>query len=179
MGLVLGVVLVVGGFVYLRSGSAELTPGPTTYTGSPFPNIPQPVGGTSTSAQGQAPVLAVKMSSGRTLNVNDFRNLPATATTANIPGYYYLAGGINPANGQPPHYQTFYSDSDQTFHITLYEEPLAQYRAQAEQELMHILGISPQQMCALKYVVATNNGVSPIYDGQNLGFSFCPGAVAL
>ena len=44
---------------------------------------------------------------------------------------------------------------------------------------MQHLGISESDMCRLSYMVSVPNRVNTIYAGQNLGFSFCMGAVAL
>ena len=92
--------------------------------------------------------------------------------------YYILVGTDDPSAPNPP-YEIDYSGKDQSFGVTLYKEPLGQYRTQAEQDLMKRLGISQTDMCRIAYVLAVGPGVNETFAGKNLGFSFCPGATAL
>jgi len=133
---------------------------------------------TATVTPAKTNTIRVALHNGYTVAVNDFKDDPATVKDPNNAGYYYLAGGASPALTHPP-YQIFYTDSDLSFTITLYKEPIGQYRKQAEQELMQKLGTNETIMCNLNYTVATVNGLEPAYDGVNLGFSFCPGATVL
>ncbi|MFZ1987989.1 MAG: hypothetical protein WAV21_03100 [Minisyncoccia bacterium] len=114
---------------------------------------------------------------GTTIQVKNFKLNPLVTKDPNNPKAYNFAGA-NPALTKPP-YHSFYIDSDESFHIALYIEPLGAYRVQAEQDLMGKLGLSEQNMCLLKYVVAVGPGVNDTYVGKNLGFSFCPGATKL
>jgi hypothetical protein len=57
--------------------------------------------------------------------------------------------------------------------------PLAQSRRQAEQLLMKKLSLSKNQMCQLEYQLLVDRHTSPTHAGEDLKFSFCPGAVAL
>jgi tetratricopeptide (TPR) repeat protein len=72
-----------------------------------------------------------------------------------------------------------YLSQTQAFNIMIYEEPIGEVRQQAEQYLEQQLGISQTDMCRLNYTVIAPNSVNQIYGGQNLGFSFCPGATQL
>jgi hypothetical protein len=102
------------------------------------------------------------------------------------PGYYYIGYHMpttgytagSTATDNPP-YTILYIDSTQYFTISLLKEPIKQVRADAEQYLMQRLGISQDQMCRLRYTVSVPSSVSQIYSSQNLGFSFCSGAVQL
>jgi hypothetical protein len=76
-------------------------------------------------------------------------------------------------------YNIGYDGVAKSFTIALLKEPLGNSRKEAEQFLMTTLGITQQQMCSLNYYVGTTYFVNESYDSSNLGFSFCPGAVAL
>ena len=76
-------------------------------------------------------------------------------------------------------YDILFNVSDNTFTISLLAEPLGSARISAEQYLMHVLNVSKDDMCNLRYVVSTTSYVNPTYGGTNLGFSFCPNAVKL
>jgi hypothetical protein len=39
--------------------------------------------------------------------------------------------------------------------------------------------MTPLDMCSLNYYLGTDQGVNPYYAGEELGFSFCSGAVDL
>lgn len=154
----------------------QLTPG----GGNSTTVVPGGSGGTQGTSQGSGITSAgvsVPLVGGQTLQVKDFKKDPATLTSKNLPGHYYLAGGIGSTAGIP--FRTFYLESDGSFRITLLQEPLSETRAAAESDLMARLGITEKQMCGLNYIVSVLNSVNPNYPGRNLGFSFCPGAEAL
>lgn len=139
-------------------------------------------GGTQTptdgSAPGQANTTSISGQGGGAMTVNDFKHDPETKADPNNAGQYYLAGGLAPAAGVTP-YSIFFVDANQSFNITLLQEPIGDIRAQAESELVRRLGISKEQACLLNYYVGVPAGVNEIYAGRNLGFSFCPGATQL
>lgn len=121
---------------------------------------------------------------GGTILTKDFKKDSATGKYP-TPGYYYI-GPHAPIDGvsdraaiDNPPYIILYIDSTQYFNIELLQQPIAGARTQAEQYLMGKLGISQSQMCQLKYDVAVPYSVDQTHTGTNLGFSFCPGAVAL
>ena len=142
-------------------------------TQTQFPNS----GNTNTSSS-TSQLLSVATLTGGSVLVKNFENSPTTAKDPTGDGYYYVSGGLYQNQTHAP-YQIFYDSEHQYFGITLYKEPLGQYRTQAENELMQDLGISQQQMCSLNYDISVGQGINDLYVGQNLGFSFCPGAVAL
>ena len=113
-----------------------------------------------------------------TIVVSDFRKATTTIEDTNNPGRYHLAGGTGLAQVEAP-YLIVYTESDQSFNISLELEPLADTRRQAEQYLMQNLGITQDDMCWLRYAVLVPYEVNQIYAGKNLGFSFCPGATQL
>lgn len=153
---------------------------PTTQVTNPFggnttsSNVPttSPTGGTTGITQ----TMPISLADGSSIQVADFTKDPETQTTPNIPGHYFISGGIGTANIP---YSIFYVTSDQSFTISLLQEPIGQMRQEAEQELMQKLDIDEATMCQLRYTVLVSNDVNATYAGHNLGFSFCPGAVVL
>ena len=133
---------------------------------------------TSTGSNSNSGGLPITTSTGNSITVKNFENTPTTVKDPSGDGYYYVAGGANVNTTHAP-YQIFYDSQHQYFGITLYKEPLGQYRTQAEDELMQELGISQQQMCSLNYDVSAGPGINDLYSSENIGFSFCPGAVPL
>jgi len=102
-------------------------------------------------------------------------------------GTYFLAGKLDYCleNGtcpdtSTPTFSIMYLEADQSFSVSLNDEPLKDVRNAAERYLMTALGISEQEMCALNYALGTTVSVNEAYGSvTNLGFSFCPGAVPL
>ena len=132
-------------------------------------------------SEGQASsvsTILVPTDTGGPISVLDFKQNSATVVTANIPGYFFLSGGLDPSGTGAP-YSTFFVESDGSFSITLLKEPISVTRREAEQELMRQLGASKNEMCALRYWVGVYKETNPIYANRNLGFSFCPGATEL
>jgi hypothetical protein len=156
------------------SSQGSITGGTTNVTAN------QPTTGTGTGGVTATPdkTITVPAEHGGTITIRDFKSDPSVITNPNIPGQYILAGGSDPS-GTGASYSTFYVDLDQSFNITILQEPIGDVRKQAEQDLMSRLGINQDQACALRYWVGVPNFVNSIYSGKNLGFSFCPGAVAL
>ena len=112
-------------------------------------------------------------------------NDPAVTKDPINKGYYFI--GYHPqiagypdatATANPP-YLIIYIAATDYYTIALLQEPLKQTREQAEQYLIEKTGYSHGAMCHLRYMVSVPNSVSQIYAGQNLGWSFCPGAVQL
>lgn len=175
--LIIGAVLVLlgGGLFYFYSnlhGGATQTPA-TSGNSTNLPNVP--AAGTNTTPSN---TFSVTGADGSKVAVKDFTKDPATASTANIPGHYYIASGLNPGANNAT-YSIFYVDKDQSFTVTLLAEPTGQARQQAEQDLMKKLNISQGDMCRLNYTVLVPYSVNQAYSGTNLGFSFCPGATQL
>jgi hypothetical protein len=127
-------------------------------------------GSAGTGANQSGPTADIATQHG-TLVVNDFLHNGTTEPDAQNPGNYYLATTSSFAIG--------YDSGSQFFTIALTEEPIGSARLQAEQFLETALGISQPQMCSLRYYLGTDIYTNSFYGGENLGFSFCPGAVAL
>jgi len=185
----IGVVLLAGIGLFVLLQSSHTTPSPSSGTtgvntgtsgGQNSTTVVTPgSGGTSTSpGQTQTSTISVASANGGSVQVNDFRNDPLTATTSNIPDHYFISGGLDPNTTGAP-YSIMYVNSDQSFTVSLWVEPIADTRHLAEQDLLQRLGISQQDACNLRYTVLVPYSVSPVYAGKNLGFSFCPGATKL
>lgn len=93
------------------------------------------------------------------------------------PGYYFL--GSSYSDGEDSPYVITYQQQTNFFNIVLLKEPLKDSRAKAENYLAVVVGLSQDQMCALKYMVSTPQYVSDDYAGKDLKFSFCSGSTPL
>ncbi len=166
----------VGLFFWMSAPSNPQTPSNGTNTNG-LPNVPFPSNTSQNAPTG--PMLTVQAIIGDPIVVQDFTKDVRTVTTSNIPGHYFIAGGIDAyANNSP--YSTFYVTKDTSFTITILQQPLGSNRILAEQELMSKLGISQAAMCRLRYFVSVPKDVDATYAAKgNLGFSFCPGATQL
>lgn len=190
--LVFLAVLVVGGLLTAKTLFPGLLPssnqGTTSQTeggGATIPSNPSTVtnstqqgGGNTTTNEQTAASLLVASVSGGTVSVIDFTKDPDTKTTSNIPDSYFLSGGLDPSESGSS-FSIMYVSTDQSFTISLWQEPLGDVRRQAEAALIRKLGISQEVACALRYTVLVPYKVNPYYAGKNLGLSFCPGAEAL
>ncbi len=138
-----------------------------------------PSGGlASTSQSGSSGLMNVSDPNSNPIVVNNFIADKTTVTDPVNKGYYYL--GYNTFNGETniPYMIQYIADT-KYFNIELLQEPLGTIRVEAENDLMKRLGITQTQMCQLNYTVSTPDSVNSVYASENLGFSFCPGAVQL
>ncbi len=181
---VLGIV-VVGGMLLL-GGSTPATPATQSPGTSGSTNVGSTGGNTSgvTSTGGPAESsITLTAYDGGAVTVRDFKKDSDVLPNQINKGYYTL--GYQPTeatttSGAPTSpYLVTYVDTTQYFNITLLQEPLKATRAAAEQYLGAKLGLPQVEMCRLKYMLSVPASVSEFYTGQNLGFSFCPGAVLL
>lgn len=124
------------------------------------------------------PTRAVRDIHGNVVSVSDFTKEAGVIEDPYNPGQFVLTGDAESVIGKTP-FSTRYVPTDDSFVITLMSKPLAASRVVAESELREMLHIDEGAMCALRYGVYVPGAVSETYAGQNLGFSFCPGAVAL
>ncbi len=175
--IALVVIVGLGVYAFLLFGMQGSNAPSATPSDGGFP-IDRGPGVTPNSQSGTGTGASVSTVTGNQLSVNDFKNDPATIADSNNAGHYYLSGGVDAGNSNAP-YSILYVEADQSFSITLLEEPLADTRIKAETELMQRLGVIQSGMCSLRYVVSTPYWVNEIYAGKNLGFSFCPGATPL
>jgi hypothetical protein len=96
------------------------------------------------------------------------------------PGTYYIGNRLEEGQSVQdyPYLITYLSDT-KYFNVVISQEPIGEARVQAERYLMQFLRLTQDQMCALDYTVSVLNSVNSQYAGENIGFSFCPGAVKL
>ncbi len=161
------------GTTQTQGGGTTIPSNPSTATN------PSQQGGSNTPTNEQtAASLLVGSVSGGTVSVTDFTKDPETKTTPNIPDSYFLSGGLDP-NTTGASFSIMYVSTDQSFTISLWQEPLGEVRRQAETELLKKLGVAQGVACGLRYTVLVPYKVNPYYAGKNLGLSFCPGAEAL
>ena len=162
---IIGIVVIVGGILLLwvwtrfNSGSTPQNQPRTQFPGS-----------TSISATTSSMSMLIGST---TITVKNFLADPGTKEY--YTDYYYL--GNQPTAPAP--YVIEYIASTHFFNISLLQEPIGQARAQAEAYLLEHLGISKDQLCMLNYMLSTPDSVNSTYSDENLGFSFCPGAVPL
>lgn len=183
IGTIVTVLLLGGVYAYFKiyavpRGTAEQTDSNqnTLPNNSGSQTVTVPTSGQSGDANASGFMVAAM--NGGEIPVKDFTKDPETASTPNIPDSYFLAGGIHPGDTDAT-YSIMYVKSDKSFTISLWSEPLAEVRRQAEAALIAKLGITEASACALRYAVLVPYRVNEYYTGKNLGFSFCPGAEAL
>lgn len=174
------IIILAGVVFWLFRGRGLEVPPPDG--GTIFPGSNGGTGGGQTDAKLQIP-----SSSGEPITTNNFLANGITIEDPANEGNYYLAGssgacnpnGTCPTAGSEKGFTIVYFNSSKSFIVNLDDEPLGENRMKAERYLMNMLGISQSQMCNLRYDVLTTSYVNEQYSAQNLGFSFCPGAVQL
>lgn len=136
---------------------------------------------------GTAGSLTVETSDGSPILVKDFISNGITIEDPSNKGWYFLAGdsgacnpdGTCPSAGSEKDFSILYDSVTKSFVVSINTEPLGAVRKNAEQYLMNALGLTESDMCRLEYSVMTTSYVNATYGGENLGFSFCPGAIKL
>ena len=172
-------VIVVGMFAYsflVKTESQSVQQGTQTSTTLPTAGsvpIPDENPNGWTSFQ----TLALNANDGGVVTVKNFLKDPETAVDPVNDGYYVLGYPIDKLStdsigSTSVPYLITYTASTQYFNVALLEEPLGQARELAQNYLLRYLGISEKDMCRLSYTLGAPNGVSQLYGGANLGFSF-------
>ncbi len=157
----------------------------TTQTNSVSGVFVQGTSGGQTTSGSQPTSHNTKMvtsSDGGTIFVKDFMHSSETTPDEFNEGFNnigYKMPSPTPAKIINPPYNIMYIEKTKYFNITLLQEPIGKARLEAEQYLMNQLGISQADMCRLIYQLSTPYWVNDFYSGQELRFSFCPGAVKL
>jgi hypothetical protein len=115
---------------------------------------------------------------GGSIFAEDFRKNPNVVPDPSNVGYYYISGQLGP--GLPyPSYSIIFVEKNSGFIISLEEGPLKSMRLIAEEDFLEKVQLSKTDACRLNYEVMVPRSLNERLSGQNLGFSFCPGAVAL
>jgi hypothetical protein len=183
IGIIFTLALLGGLYAFVKLNMPAATPSTqnvgTTSTGGITSNPSTVVvPGTSQPGTQTGSAFVVASQSSGSVEVQDFTKDPDTKTSPNIPGAYFLAGGLDPVETGAT-FSIMYVESDKSFTISLLQEPLGEVRRQAEASLLKKLNISEAAACNLLYTVLVPVRVNEYYAGKNLKFSFCPGAEAL
>ncbi len=109
-----------------------------------------------------------------TVNTRDFRNDSDVVAVDEVT--YQIDEGVT---NNEVSFQIYFDDIDKSFTVSLLQEPLRSSRINAEQALLKRLDVQKNDLCNMNIIVNTPSFVSEEYSGNNLGLSFCPGAVAL
>jgi hypothetical protein len=165
--IILVVVLVVVALIFFRGNA------PTGSTGTGAPTSTG--GGLPTVSPGATPATAP---TGATFVIGT----PQGSVTVN--NFYKSAAYVTQDRQtvvleQTSTYSIVYNTSDSGFIISLLSTPLPAARTAAETAFLQNLGISQQGACKLTVQEGVPINVSDQYPGENLGLSFCPGAVNL
>lgn len=161
-GILLIVLLIIGGVVYVLL--PKETPDPQTNT--------DPFGALGGGTRVPPDMIRVTLSDGSTADVPDFTKTGQPEGASAVNGYQ-VGGGDDEA------FQILYYPEDNGFLISLLSEPLGENRLRAEDVLRGRLQLTDAELCKLNAQVATSITVNETYAGQNLGLSFCAGAVRL
>ena len=179
--LILTVVIIVGAYLFFAQVRQPVGP-EETVPGTYFPTSGGISGGGSTTQ-----TRSLTLAGGERIVVKDFLANGITFKDPANDGAYYLAGKLEYCledgtcpDTKTPDFSILYQEADQSFSISLNDEPLKASRLLAERYLREALGMSEGEMCELRYSLGTTVSVNEAYGSiTNLGFSFCEGAVAL
>jgi hypothetical protein len=109
-----------------------------------------------------------------TTRVTDISKLPEAVNVGD--GMYSLNGTrSNPS----ANFSLVFSEVDNSYSIAILAEPIAGNRIEASKYFLELLQIDETTACGLKVYLGTVASVNQTLSGQNLGLSFCPGAVQL
>ncbi len=170
--ILIGVILT---FVFTGSGT------PASSSASTLPSLPV------ASSSATRPIQTIPVQGSTTAQTVDFLHNGVTMPDPANPGRYLIAGSVGyclpdgtcPSAASTTDFSISYSTGTSFFNVALLKEPLGPVREEAEAFLEKTLGVPQAELCSLNYYVGTPYYVNQFYSGTNLGFSFCPGAVAL
>jgi hypothetical protein len=181
----IAVVVVWYAFPSPKTAPQTLIQEPTTTL--PVSGTVTPTSSGSGMSSGVVPAFPLATQTGSTVSALDFINNGVTIPDTANPGGHLLAGNLGYCLSDPQkcqaaqatNFSVYYISGSKSFLIDLTEEPIGQARLDMEQFMLKTLGITEQQMCNLNYLVSVTRYVNEQYAYENLGFSFCPGAVVL
>ncbi len=181
-GMLLVLALILLAVLWIRSQAVTESEIPLGSSGSVFPT------GTSVGDSAElVPTKTIATLEDGTIAVKDFISNGETIPDVVNPGSFVLAGdlgyclydGTCPQAADTPSFNIRYEEKTQAFTVTLLAEPLGTTRLAAESFLIDRLGIEARDLCRIRYYLGVPNSVNSVYTGDNLGFSFCPGATKL
>lgn len=174
------VLLVGGGAIWTLFFSAKSPVVNTVPSGVGGLPIAQNANPPATSGGNIQQVLNLPATTGGTISTNNFLADSNTYPDPINPGYYSLGYPVDQPNStSTPPFLIVYQSATKFFAIVLLQESIGPTRTQVEQYLEQHLGLSEKDLCSLNYTLSVPNLVNEQYAGQNLGFSFCPGATVL
>lgn len=172
--IIVGVVLVLlllGGIAFTLLRDTETPQGPL---GTSFPNSGErPTQETDVSGA----EITLRLQNGKTVEVSNFTKDADTKADPQNPGFYLVGQGSGAVRDTS--FDITYIAQTGFFNVSLMQAPIKDVRRRAEAYLMSTLGLSEDEMCALRYSVATPAFVDESYSGTDLRFSFCTDAVPL
>jgi hypothetical protein len=137
--------------------------GPGSPTISPNESSSFPIGGNRSSTIPSGNTISIPTKQGDVTINNVFK------TGQPLPG-----GDNTVLAKRTPAYDILYTGDDNLILITINQTPVLQKREEAEQDFLHLFGITQEQACKLSVRVGTLVSVDPDLAGQELGLSFCP-----
>jgi hypothetical protein len=153
---------------------------PAGGAGNPFGGLGNATGtssGGGSQGQGGSGTVAITAKDGSTVTVPDFRPGKESVNEGNVT-FYYLTQS-NQGQGQDNSQFDIIYGTDSSVTVSLLAEPIGAARAAAEAALRSYFPVSDAQLCQMNVIVAVPNDVNAQYSGENLGLSFCPGAMQL
>lgn len=116
----------------------------------------------------------VRTNDGGTMPAKDFRKGRGVVPTDYTPRDY----SYSYPNADSPEYSIFLNSGiDDSFTVTIDQEPVGPNRRKAADKLAGMLGVSLKDLCNLLGTVGAPYYASPKYAGRELGFPGCPGSV--
>lgn len=175
--IIIVVLIVIGlaglGLIMLLKPAEQ--PGENTQQQGGENTFPTTGGVTSTSTTGAT--IAVPLAAGGTIEVKNFLTMPTTSQDPHNKGYYFL--GNQPSDTTVTPYLITFIAQTGFFNIGIFKQPIGTTRKAAEAYLRAQTGMTDEQLCALKYTVATPAFVDGRFGGEDLRFSFCKDAIVL
>lgn len=160
--------------------------GPNAGTG---PTNQNPFGGatsgtnpgfTTSSSTQQAGTMAITDAYGASVSVPAFTTGRTPIQGSDGSNYYDLVHQGPVYGNENETFAVQYGEKNSDFTVLLLTEPLSAARADAENFLRATLKLPDAELCKLKITVGVTASTNSIYSRyDNLGLSFCPGAIRL
>lgn len=191
--LVVVIICVLGTLVLTSSMKGDVPPDEVPNTPTQFPNATPNPTPQYVDPYPDEPIyelsedkISLQLPRGGRMETNDFIANGVTIPDPVNPGTHVLAGtlgyclpdGSCPTGAETKGFTVTYAEQYNVFTIIL-EEPLRVNRSKAEEFMMKTLGIERRDLCDIPYWIGTTSYINALFSGQDLRFSFCPGAVAL
>ena len=111
------------------------------------------------------------------ISQEDELNLPGKGVVVQTKNFYKSAQEITPQNDalliENEEFQILYYVADTSFSITILATPINTIRQKAEAEFLKQLGVTKEKACQLKVSVGAPYWVDEVFDGGEMGLSFC------